>query len=458
MRNHSFKLGVCPIGKVLFDHEDTLRQKREIYRKLDELGIEYVTIEDAVTDGVIRTMDQVLPAVRSLQAQGASALFIPHCNFGTEGAAGQIAHELSLPTLLWAPRDEAPLEDGSRRRDSLCGCFATGRVLKLLNVQFDYIENCAVDDPPFVQGIDRFIRACRGVNALKKARVGMLGVRVPFFWCTINDEASMLKRFGGGVQTFDMVEFIQAVDQMRTKNETTYRAELADMRWLDHSNIPEEGLLRSLAMRDVMLRLADEYKIDAFAVQFFDSLQEHIGPGAGLGLALVENQMPCSAETDVTGAFSSVLMEGIAGSTSFFPEYVIRHPEDDNQVCLWHASAPLELRHPDSNPVRIQEPWILKGSPATSLQFYLQEGPVTLGRFDGIGEDFALGFGEGESVVGPKTREVYSWLKVKDWPEWEKRMLRGGFIHHCSAVYGHYADALALAADFLNVPAIRFND
>lgn len=457
MGKRKFKLGVCPIGKVLFDAEDTLKQKREVYRKLDEMGVEYVTIEDAVPNGIIREMAHVAPAVKALKEQGAGALFIPHCNFGTEGAAGMIAREMNLPTLLWAPRDEAPLEDGARLRDSLCGCFATARVLKLMNVCFEYIENCYVDDAPFVQGVDRFVRAARALDRLRNARIGMLGVRVPFFWCTINDEASMLKRFGAGVQTFDMVEFIRDVDQTYAKNEAEYRLELADMHWLAHENIPDDGLLKSLAMRDVMLRLADEYGLDAWAVQFFDSLQEHIGEGAGLGLALVENEMPCTAETDVMGAFSSVLMEGIAGDTSFFPEYVVRHTEDDNEVCMWHASAPLKLRHPDCVPVRVREPWILKGTPATSLQFYLKEGPVTVGRLDGMDGSFALGFGEGESVVGPQTREVYTWMRVRDWPKWERTMIENGFIHHCSAVYGHYDDALALTAKFLNIPAVRFD-
>ena len=457
MRFEDFRLGVCPIGKVLFDAEDTRIQKAKVTSKLDSLGINCVNIDAAVPDGIIRTMDQVEPAVKALRAQNASALFIPHCNFGTEGAAGQIAGQMKLPTLLWAPRDEAPLSDGSRLRDSLCGCFATARVLALLNVDYAYIENCSPDDQAFVRGMDRFLRAARGVWALKHARVGMLGVRVPFFWCTINDEASMLKRVGGSVQTFDMVRFLAETDAAYAAGKSRYREEIGGMTWLKHDNIPEEGLLKSLAMRDTMLKLAQQYKLDAWAVQFFDSLQEHIGAGAGLGLAMVEDTMPCTTETDVTGAFSSVLMEGVAGSTSFFPEYVIRHPDKDDQVCLWHASAPLSLKHPDCKDMYIKEPWILRGSPATSLQFFLREGPVTLGRFDGIGGEFALGFGEGESVKGPATREVYTWLKVQDWPRWERRMIEHAFIHHTSAVYGHYADALELAGRFLKVPVVRFD-
>ncbi|MCI8598641.1 MAG: hypothetical protein HFJ10_09405 [Lachnospiraceae bacterium] len=458
-RINDYKLGVCPIGKVLFSHKDTLHQKEEIYRKLDELSIPYVTIENEIPDGIIRTMDQVDLAVASLKEQGADALFIPHCNFGTEGAAGLIAKKLGLPTLLWAPRDETPLSDGVRLRDSLCGCFATSRVLQLMDVPFYYIENCKVDDDAFLTGIDKFVRASRVVKMVRTARIGQIGTRIPFFWCTINDEAELLNRFGVQVQTFDIAELMIKIDKRAEQNIFRYRDELSTMEYLNCSEIPQDGLIKSLAMRDELFDMAEEYQIDAYAVQFFDSLQEHIGPGAGLGLSLVEELIPCSAETDIYGALSSIIAEAVAGSDtpSFFPEYTIRHPENDNAVLMWHASAPLSLRHPEIDKVRILPPWILEGSPATSLQFYLKEGEITVCRFDGLNGDFALGIGEGRSIKGPLTREVYTWMEVDNWPLWERKLIEGPFIHHASCVYGRYADSLELASKFLKTHCIHLD-
>jgi hypothetical protein len=72
--------------------------------------------------------------VRYFQDRRIDALFIPHCNFGTEGAAAMIARECRVPVLLWSPRDDAPLSDGTRLRDSLCGTLATSGVLYKLRV------------------------------------------------------------------------------------------------------------------------------------------------------------------------------------------------------------------------------------------------------------------------------------------------------------------------------------
>ena len=101
-----------------------------------------------------------------------------------------------------------------------------------------------------------------------------------------------------------------------------------------------------------------------------------MGEGSGLGGALAEERIPVAAETDIHGALSSIIIEAAANGRepSFFPEFTIRHPQNDNAVLMWHASAPPSLRDPQKGKVSIREPWILKSLPATSLQFPLKTG------------------------------------------------------------------------------------
>src|ERR1051326_3276109 len=115
----SVLLGVCPMGKFVFSHEDALFQKKRLFARLDELGVQYCNLDSVLpeSDGLIREQAHTHRAIQYFREQGIDALFLPHCNFGTEGAAGMIARELALPTLLWGPRDGPPLPDGSRLRD-----------------------------------------------------------------------------------------------------------------------------------------------------------------------------------------------------------------------------------------------------------------------------------------------------------------------------------------------------
>ena len=80
-------LGVVPIGKFVFSHEDAVKQKKKIFEKLDKWKVKYTAIEDVLPDGMVRDQKHVEPVVEDMKKKKVDALFIPHCNFGTEGAA-----------------------------------------------------------------------------------------------------------------------------------------------------------------------------------------------------------------------------------------------------------------------------------------------------------------------------------------------------------------------------------
>jgi L-fucose isomerase-like protein len=445
-------LGLCPIGKFVFSHEDALRQKAALTAQLAAWGVTCCIPDGVVPDGMLRGTEHVQPLLRFFREKGVDALFIPHCNFGTEDAAALIARDLGVPVLLWGPRDETPLSDGSRLRDSLCGTLATSKVLRKLHVPFSYIESCRLDDPAFRAGLFRFLGAARAAQALRTMRIGQIGVRIDFFWTTIANESELLERFGIEVVPFDIAEVLaRTVDRARREREG-YLEELARIRaeWLDARG-NDEGFINALAWRDELLFRAAENRLDAFSVQSFSSIQDTLGPGQGVGDCLLQEQVPVAAESDIHGAVSSVLLEAAAGGPgpSFFPEYTIRHPENDNAVLLWHGTAPLSLRHPAQARVRMEPPWILKDLPPANPGFRLKDGPLTICRFDGDTGDYRLGIGEGRTVDGPSTREIFAWMEVDDWPGWERRVAEGPYIHHCSAIYEHCADTLVEACRFI---------
>ena len=97
-------LGYCPIGKFVFSHEEALRFKGKIRARLDRWRVPVVDLEEVLPDGIVRDQKHVEPVVRYFRDKRIDALFIPHCNFGTEGAAAMIAKKCGVPTLLWGPR------------------------------------------------------------------------------------------------------------------------------------------------------------------------------------------------------------------------------------------------------------------------------------------------------------------------------------------------------------------
>ena len=446
-------LGLCPIGKFVFSNEDAVRQKEALQRKLGEWGVGFVDLEGVLEDGLVKDQKHVEPAVAHLQAAGVDCVFLPHCNFGTEGAAGMIAKRLGLPTLLWGPRDEAPLPDGTRLRDSLCGLLASSKVLHKLGVPFTYIENCRIGDPQLREGVDRFLRAVSVADVFRRgARIGHIGQRIDFFWTTIVNESELLERFHIQVLPLDMVEFVHAAKGRAAEGRAGYEEEVKALRAsaIVEGFDDDQPLINVLAVRDQILALGEEHGLDGFAVQDFMSLVDEMGAYCFYADSAVADHYAVGYESDIHGAISDIVARraSLGSGPAFLTDFAVRHPDNDNAVLLWHAGAALAMRHPDAR-LRLGHHWILPSPLSGMTHFRLNDGPITIARFDGDRGDYKLAIGEGVTVHGPETLNNYAWMEVNDWPRWERALIEGPFIHHAAMVYGHYADALLEAAKYI---------
>ncbi len=452
-KNRQPKLGLCPIGKFVFSHEDAIRQKARIQAVLRKQGVRFVDLDGVLPDGLVREQSHVDPVVRFFRQEDVDGLFMPHCNFGTEGAVGRIAQKVGVPVLLWGPRDEAPLPDGTRLRDTLCGLFASSKVLHKLQVPFTYIENCRLADEAFRSGLDLFLRAANVAAAFRRGmRIGHVGQRIDFFWTTIVSESELLERFNVEVLPLDMVAFVRAARIRLRKGREAYEHEAAEWHATAHviGFADDEPLLNILAVRDEMLGLAEAHGLDGLAMQDFDSLVEEMGAYCFFANSLVSEHCPVACESDIHGAVSTILLERAAldGMPAFLADLTIRHPDDDNGVLLWHAGAPVSFKHPEER-IRLGHHWILPTRLAGMPHFRLREGPITVVRFDGDRGRYQMAAGEGVSMEGPPTQNNYVWMKVKDWARWERTLMTGPFIHHAAMSYGHYAKPLLEACRFV---------
>ncbi|MCU0522703.1 MAG: fucose isomerase [Anaerolineae bacterium] len=454
-------LGLCPIGKFVFSNEDAIRVKCTLQEKLHLWQVPYIDLEGVLEDGLVRDQTHVDTAVAHFRKAGATALFMPHCNFGTEGAVGMIAKKLGVPVLLWGPRDEAPLDDGTRLRDTLCGLFASSKVLSKLSVPFTYIENCRLDDPKLRQGIDTYVRAAHIAGALRSGmRIGLIGQRIDFFWSTIVNESELLQKFAVEVLPFDMVEFIAASRQRAKARQEHYAKEVAELRRAYRiEGLENAALMNVLAVRDQILDLAADHGLEAIAFQTFMSVVDAMGAYCIHAEGEVAEHYAFALESDIHGAISGALLRraALGRDPVWLAEFTSRHPTDDNAALLWHAGAPLSMRHPDAE-VRIGHHWILPSPLSGMTHFRLKDGPITVARFDGDTGDYRLAVGEGHSTDGPATQNNYVWMQVDDWPHWERTIIEGPFPHHLAMTYGAYSDALIEACRFVpGLAPVRLN-
>jgi L-fucose isomerase-like protein len=448
------KLGLCPIGKFVFSNEDAVRYKTLLQEKLKTWGVDFVDLEGVLEDGLIKDQKHVDPAVTHFSKNNINALFIPHCNFGSEGAAAMIAHKLNVPTLLWGPRDDAPLADGRRLRDSLCGMLATSKVLGKLGVKFTYIENCGIDDDKLQQGVDTFLRAANIADVFRRgARIGFVGNRIDFFWTTIVNESELLEKFNVEVLPIDMVEFIRHAKSRVKENPSLYQKKVRDLRneWIvEGFDQNDEPLMHVFAVHDQLRSLAKDNALEGFAFQDFMSIIDETGAYCCLSNSLISEDYALGCESDVHGAISDILIRRatLNSQPGYLADVTVRHPQDDNGVLLWHGGAAVSMRDPQVKP-RLGHHWILPSPLSGMTHFKLKEGPITVVRFDGDRGSYQLAIGQGQSIPGPYTQNNYVWMKVNNWPKWERQLMEGPFIHHVAMAYGHYGEALLEAVKYI---------
>lgn len=259
-------LGMAPTRRSIFSAPDAVKYANLTREKLRELGVEFVDIDDIAEDGLLHDESDRIRIGEKFKRAGVDGLFFPHGNFGTEYEVARLAKELGVPVLLWGPRDERPDENGVRMRDSQCGLFATGKVLRRFRIPFTYLGNCRLEDETFERGIRNFLAVCNVVKAFRRTRILQIGPRPFDFWSTMCNEGELLEKFNIQLAPIPMPEL--TAEAARTKEEgKEVREVMAYCREHFRVGIREEELENVAALKVAMRRLAERYGCNAVAIQ-----------------------------------------------------------------------------------------------------------------------------------------------------------------------------------------------
>ena len=218
MRDFSIKLGFVPTRRLVFDKKEAQKHKNLIKDKLLSWKIDLVDIDWLNEDGMLYDIKDVEKVYKYFLEKDVDALFLPHCNFGTESAVAKLGKLMNKPLLLWGPRDDAPIDNEIRARDTQCGLFATSKILRRFGVPFTYITNSRIEDSVFKKGFNNFLRAASVVKAFRNMRIGMISTRPGEFWSVMANEGELLEKFGIEIIPVALTEMIALAREYKDKN------------------------------------------------------------------------------------------------------------------------------------------------------------------------------------------------------------------------------------------------
>lgn len=447
-------LGYAPTRRSIFSAPDARKYRKIITEKLEELDVEFVDIDDINEEGLLFDEDDRLKVLKKFQDAGVDGLFLPHCNFGTEFICARLAKDLGKPVLLWGPLDERPEANGVRLRDTQCGLFATGKVLRRFEVPFTYMTNCRVDDPVFEHGLRDFIAVCNVVKKFHSARILQIGPRPYEFYSTMCNEGELLERFGVECVPVPLPELTRGVKAALAEDKGNGTSDVEkQLDWIDEhfeKNCTDEQVRTITAMAVTMRRMLKKYHCTAGCIQCWNELQHelHVMPCAANSI-LNEEGTPITCETDVHGAITSLMIEAadMGRKRSFFADWTIRHPDDPNGELLQHCG-------PWPCSVAMKKPTIttpLAFDHNGTLTAEAKHGEVTLCRFDGDNGKYSLLLGTAEGIDGPKGMGTYLWVRVKNIKRLEAKIVEGPYIHHCTGIHDDVVPVLYEACKYLRI-------
>ena len=443
------KLGYAPTRRSIFSAPDAIKYRGLTKDRLNELGIEFVDIDDINSEGLLYDENDRLKILEKFKAEKIDGLFFPHCNFGTEYVCARLARDMNLPVLLWGPLDERPDENGVRLRDTQCGLFATGKVLRRFRVPFTYMTNCRLNDPVFERGLRDFIAVCNVVKTFRNIRILQIGPRPFDFWSTMCNEGELLEKFNIQLSPIPLPELTKEV--RRAKEEGTEVKKTIDyIRANMEVCIRDNELENVAALKVAMAKLVDKYGCKAAAIQCWNALQDELGIMPCAANALLNDEgIPVVCETDIHGAITALLAEaaGMGTTRTFFADWTIRHPDIPNGELLQHCGPwPISLakeRAKLTYPLAFDHPG--------SLTAEAKHGELTLCRFDGDGGEYSLLLGNAKGVEGPKGMGTYLWVEVENIKRLEAKVVEGPYIHHCVGIHKNVVPILYEACKYIGV-------
>ncbi|MEK3720413.1 MULTISPECIES: L-fucose/L-arabinose isomerase family protein [unclassified Paenibacillus] len=451
----TFKLGYAPTRRFVFSAEDAFKYKVLIRQKMESFGlpIEIVDLEGLNKEGLL--YDDLYNAeeiIKHFQHQEVDAVFFPHCNFGTEDMVGRVAKAIGKPVLLWGPRDEAPLEDGMRLRDTQCGLFATGKILRRFNVPFTYITNSRVDDPVFERGFRNFVAAANVVKHFRSMRILQIGPRPTSFWTMMCNEGELLERFGIEIYPITLEDIKRASLKAAAKDSPELLEAIQYIKEkLDYTEVGEEAVRKIAALKVAMKNYAIQSNSTAIAIQCWSSLQDAMGIMPCLANAiLTDEQIPVTCETDIHGAITSIMVQAASMNTAptFFADLTIRHPENPNGELLFHCgNFPVSLSVEEKP--KLRKHFLFDDHSPGTHEGEIKGGAMTLARFDGDHGEYSIFLGKAKGIQGPYTRGSYVWVEVNDWPLWEEKLVKGPYVHHAVGIHQDVIPVLFEACTYI---------
>ncbi len=384
--------------------------------------------------------------VSRFKDEGVDAMVIINCNFGNEEAAADIAKELDVPVLLYAPLDDEYYLDGMRPTDSQCGLFGMSRQMQRMHIPFSFIRSCEIDSEEFKNGFEKFTRVACMVKNFRGMRVGQVGCRTAPFFSVIYNEGELLEKFGIKVIPINLALIearMKSAPELYAEEIKEYKSYFECGFKVDEQTMEKLDAMATLT--SVYKHLYEEFDLDVISSECWTAMPvmfDGLAPCAVFGL-LNDMGYLVACESDLHAAITMALLKcaTFGNGKPLFGEFTVRHPENVNRELLWHCG-----------PFPLSECAEGTGARLVNQRIWMRarDGEYTLARFDQESGDYKILPLICRTADGPQTHGAYIWGEFDDLGKVEEKLMNGPYIHHFVEIRGNYLEELREFCKFVS--------
>lgn len=451
--NRQVTLGLIVSSRAFFNAAYAPQARADLTAACARLGVDVrILPADATPNGAVETREDAKAYARFFREHRDTidGIVVSLPNFGDEIAVVETIAmaDLKVPILLQACNDTIDKVDLAGRRDAFCGKLSVTSNFYQYDIPYtDTTSHTSdLDGPEFEADLDRFVRVCRTVRGLRRARIGAIGARTAPFQ-TMRFSEKLLQASGISVVTVDLSEIIADAGRI-TEADPALGARLDEI--FAYGRIPahiqRENILRQARFGIAVDRWMEKNECDASSIQCWTSMQDNFGCATCLSMSMMgEKLQPSACEVDVAGAISMYALALAAGTPPALLDWNNNYGDAaDKCVCTHCGNFPKSFigEEPEISNLGVIGTVVGPEKCFGAVKGKVQPGPLTYFR---LSTDDRKGriktyVGEGSFTADPFGMDggiaVTAVPRLRDLLGF---VARNGFEHHVAMVRGHHA-------------------
>lgn len=457
------KVGVLVMALLEDDYNKTAHMRPVAQKVADHIGSIIGQYAEVVQPPLVEEEHQAENAAKMFNAAGVDLIVAVEVAYTKGIVPTRCFLDTTAPVLVWNTQQIQFLPEDAdfdliMVNSGMAGVPEMTSALLRIKRKF-WMVTSQIDDPAGRKKIEDIINAA-GVNRrMRTAKFAIMGHAFEGMTDLMVDLLSLRQHVGPVCWPVEPEKVAVAMQQLsESEVQKLVKAESSRYKIDMDKKVFENSCRMALAMETVLR----DGKFDGLAC--FDQVwltDPRVGiiPSYGTG-RLCEIGIPTSTEADITTLSAMLILQELAGQSTFLENYIIDFPR--NAMILshdGHGNPALAAKPAD---VTIKSSIYYSGVNGfgAGLEFAYKPGPVTnLSLVNLDGNRWRLNIAEGESleikprpVAAPQMLFKPKNLNISDWCD---AWCKAGSPHHMALAYGHLANQIKVYAELQGIEVVE---